>query len=113
MLCTEKPEAVAPTSLRWSAYLLPMGYLSYASGMTTLPFAIDSLAVNGHLLYHAYNFYKDPSIGNSRKLFLATLIYLPIFFLLMGIHKANWNSDQKKEDKKEEGEENQIEEVKQ
>jgi heme O synthase-like polyprenyltransferase len=81
MLCTEAPEKVPSTVLRWSIYTVPMGALCVYAGMTDPIFALDSLPLNGYLLYHAYNFYKDNSNANARKLFFATLAFLPLFMV--------------------------------
>ena len=81
MLCTEAPEKVAPTALRWSLYMAPMGALCVYAGMTNPIFALDSLPLSGYLLYHAYNFYKDNSNMNARRLFFATLAFLPLFMV--------------------------------
>ena len=100
MLCTVSPEKVPRVALLWSTFLLPLGALCAATGMTSWIFAIDSLIPNLYLLYHAHNFYQDNSNMKARKLFFATLSYLPAFLVqqfpftyltLIGSHDASQN----------------------
>jgi len=91
MLANTAPEKVSGTALRYTIYMLPIGYLSYLSGMTTWWFAVDSLFVNAYLLYYAMKFYKETTSENARNLFFASIKHLPILLLLMFIHKADYN----------------------
>jgi hypothetical protein len=56
-------------------------------------FPIESLAFNGYLLYEGFKFKEDPSVKNARKVFKASLLYLPVFMGLMIFHKNGWSQD--------------------
>lgn len=48
----------------------------------------QSIDQQRYLLWHGYQFFKDNSSVKARKLFFATLIYLPVMLVLMIIHKV-------------------------
>jgi len=96
MLSTTKYAPKLPyITLKYSLYLLPMGALCSFSGMTDWIFALDSLAVDSYLIYYAVKFYQDNSSYNSRKLFFATLLFLPAFMALMIFHKKKTTAEEK------------------
>ena len=96
MLSTVSPQKLPRSALLWSAALLPLGAFCVEAGITNWCFGIDSLAIDAYVLYHAYNFYKDNSNSNARKLFFSTLAFLPIFMILMIFHKVNSDDEEKK-----------------
>jgi len=81
---------VPQVAWRNSLYLLPLGVIAAAANITTWTFALDSLAVNAYLLYYAWIFRNEASTASARKVFTATLWYLPVVMSLMLIHKAAW-----------------------
>lgn len=75
--------------LEYSLYLAALPPLCWATGLTSCMFAIDSIGFNGMLLFAAWRFYSNSSRGqaHARRLFLASLAYLPIFFGCLLLHQ--------------------------
>jgi len=89
MLSVVNPNSVPGVTLCWTLPLLPLGAICYLSGMTTWPFVFDSLILGGYFCWTAIQFYRDNSNSNARKVFYASIIYLPLFLLLMLFHKRD------------------------
>jgi len=70
--------ATASIVLRYSAYAAPLPFAAWGAGLTTAMFPLESLAVNGYLLYLAAQFYRDPGNQNARRVFKCSLWYLPV-----------------------------------
>lgn len=89
MLSVTNVDAVMSLSYVFSAMLLPLGFVSSYAGMTSWVYAIDSTLCNGYLLWMAHKFYTRRDTTSARKLFFASLIYLPLQMSLMMLHKSN------------------------
>lgn len=88
MMCVSHERLCLVTSLRYSVMiLLSCSLIAPAIDMTTWLFALDSLPVNGYLIYLSYKFYRQRDAQSSRKLFRYSLIHLPLLFALMVIHR--------------------------
>jgi protoheme IX farnesyltransferase len=74
----------AQTTL-WAAALIPFSLLPYLFHMTTVSYALGALLLGIAQLLLAFGFARHRSIANARKLFLASIIYLPLLWLLMVI----------------------------
>jgi len=85
MLSDKRAAAVA---LRHSLYLVPMSLALPTLGVTTWPFAVESLAINGYMAYGAYNFYQQPTIRTAKSLFRTSLWHLPLILALIAFHKV-------------------------
>jgi hypothetical protein len=55
--------------------------------MTTWWFALDSLVLNGALAYYGRAFYGDANSQSARRLFLLSVIHLPLLLILFMLHK--------------------------
>jgi hypothetical protein len=53
-------------------------------------FPLESIAVNGYLMYLSTQFYRDPGNQNARKVFKCSLWYLPVMMAAMIVHKKEW-----------------------
>lgn len=77
----------AMVALRNCLYLLPLGYLAYdrgiASGWFCLESTILALAISGTAL----SFYLNRTSGSARKMFRASLLYLPVFMAGLLFHR--------------------------
>jgi protoheme IX farnesyltransferase len=94
MPCFDETGArTARSMIRNSVALSVLPLISYSLGITSIMFPIESLAFNGVLLYASYKFKADPSVGNARRVFKASLLYLPVFMGLMIFHKNGWSDD--------------------
>jgi len=67
-----------------------MSSLAPACNVTSWTFVLDSLPLNGYLVYLAYKFQQDGDSASSRKLFRFSLIHLPVLIMLMMISKQNY-----------------------
>ena len=74
----------AQTTL-WAAALIPFSLLPYLFHMTTVSYALGALLLGVAQLLLAFGFARHRSIANARKLFLASIIYLPALWILMVI----------------------------
>lgn len=72
----------AQTTL-WAAALIPISLLPYLFHMTTVEYALGALILGILQLVLAFGFARHRSIANARRLFLASIIYLPLLWLLM------------------------------
>jgi protoheme IX farnesyltransferase len=94
MPCFDETGArTARSMIRNSLALSALPLISYSLGITSIMFPIESLAFNGMLLYASYKFKADPSVANARRVFKASLLYLPVFMGLMIFHKNGWSDD--------------------
>ncbi|XP_046909989.2 cytochrome c oxidase assembly factor 10 [Dermatophagoides farinae] len=99
MMSVTNPRLCQQTALRHSTLLLGYTAAMCATDMTHWSFGIDSLPFSLYLVYLSYRFQREPSSQTSRKLFLYSLIYLPVIMLLMVISK-NRKSTRNQERKK-------------
>jgi protoheme IX farnesyltransferase len=67
----------------WAAALIPFSLLPYLFHMTTVEYALGALVLGVAQLTLAFGFARHRSIANARKLFLASIIYLPLLWILM------------------------------
>ena len=82
------PRANTLVSLVFTALLFPVCLLATASGLTDQSFLFTSSFVNGGFLFYAWAFQHDTCRQTARKLFLASLLYLPILLALLFLHKS-------------------------
>lgn len=84
----------ALVALRNCLYLIPVGYYAYQWGLTSGWFCLESslltLAIGGT----AISFYFNRTTKNARRMFLASLLYLPVFMSGLMFHRLynNWQS---------------------
>ena len=82
-------ERTSALCLEYSLYLAALPPACWAAGLTSCMFAIESVGFNGVLLLAAWRFYNHSSRGqaHARRLFLASLAYLPVFFTCLLVHQ--------------------------
>ncbi|PKA45780.1 Protoheme IX farnesyltransferase, mitochondrial [Apostasia shenzhenica] len=74
-------------SFRNCLYLLPVGYLAYDWGITSKWFAFESSILTLFLSAAALTFVRERTAKNARRMFRASLLYLPIFMSGMLLHR--------------------------
>ncbi|CAI9103393.1 OLC1v1001860C1 [Oldenlandia corymbosa var. corymbosa] len=88
----------AMVALRNCLYLLPLGYLAYDCGITSSWFCFEStilaLAISGT----AMSFYLDRTTKSARRMFHASLLYLPVFMSGLLLHRQSGNQQYQKVD---------------
>jgi len=67
----------------WAASLVPFGLLPYLLDMTTGVYAVGSLILGLGQLALAAAFARHRSTANARTLFFASIVYLPLLWILM------------------------------
>lgn len=82
-------ERTAAYCLEYSLYLALLPPACWISGLTTCMFPIESVVFNGGLLLAAWRFSRNSQRGqaHARRLFLASLAYLPVFLACLLIHQ--------------------------
>jgi len=78
----------AACALRNCMYLLPVGMLAAALGVTTNAFAYESAFITGAMTVTAAAFYSSPTNAAARTLFRASLLHLPLFMAALLIHRV-------------------------
>jgi heme O synthase-like polyprenyltransferase len=73
----ESGEATARRALGWSLLLLPLGVWPPLAGFSSWWFAPMGLVLGGWLVWLSLKFLRVPERAAARRLFFATLLYLP------------------------------------
>lgn len=103
MLAVLNPRKNALVSLRHAVLLIPIcSVLVPLSGLTTWWFALTSLVPNALCTKYAWEFWKKGGEKQARKVFHASLWYLPVVMGLMMLHKnglewTKWLQGEEKE----------------
>ncbi|HET9369785.1 MAG TPA: heme o synthase [Vicinamibacterales bacterium] len=71
----------------WAGTLLPISQLPYLLGLTNAAYAIGALVLGLLQFVLAVRFAFGRTDGNARALFIGTIAYLPLLWLLMGLMK--------------------------
>jgi protoheme IX farnesyltransferase len=69
----------------WAATIIPFSELPYLLGLTNAVYAIGALVIGVLQLVVAVRFARSRAVPDARRLFLASIIYLPLLWLLMAI----------------------------
>lgn len=77
----------ALVSFRNSLYLVPLGFLAYDWGMTSEWFTLESSLLTLWMTGAAMLFVNDRTTKNARRMFHASLLYLPIFMAGLLLHR--------------------------
>lgn len=84
------PSGVATSRicLEYSVYLTALPFVCWGTGLTSCMFPIESVGFNGLMLFAAWRFSQNSQRGqaHARRLFLASLAYLPAFFFCFLLH---------------------------
>uniref|UniRef100_A0A5B6YKZ9 Heme O synthase n=1 Tax=Davidia involucrata TaxID=16924 RepID=A0A5B6YKZ9_DAVIN len=81
----------ALVALRNCLYLLPLGYLAYDWGITSGWFCLESTLLALAISATALSFYLDRTTTNARRMFHASLLYLPVFMSGLLFHRISDN----------------------
>ncbi|KAJ4959382.1 hypothetical protein NE237_026493 [Protea cynaroides] len=77
----------ALVALRNCLYLLPLGFLAYDCGVTSEWFCLESALLTLTMSAAAFSFYRERTTKNARRMFHASLLYLPVFMSGMLFHR--------------------------
>ncbi|HWB03584.1 MAG TPA: heme o synthase [Verrucomicrobiales bacterium] len=74
----ETGRLTARRTLAWCLLMLPLAVWPPLAGFTSWIFAVPALLLGGWLVALSVQFLRVPDRGRARKLFFATLLYLPV-----------------------------------
>ncbi|XP_043695434.1 protoheme IX farnesyltransferase, mitochondrial [Telopea speciosissima] len=80
-------QRTALVALRNSLYLLPLGFVAYDWGVTSGWFSLESTVLTLTMSAAAFSFYRERTTKNARRMFHASLLYLPVFMSGMLFHR--------------------------
>ncbi|KAI3444868.1 hypothetical protein Pfo_001533 [Paulownia fortunei] len=81
----------ALVALRNCLYLLPLGYLAYDWGITSGWFCTESTLLALAISSTAASFFLNRTTKNARRMFHASLLYLPVFMGGLLVHRLSDN----------------------
>ncbi|KAJ4727297.1 protoheme IX farnesyltransferase, mitochondrial-like [Melia azedarach] len=84
-------QRTASVALRNCLYLIPLGYLAYDWGLTSGWFCLESSLITLAITASACSFYRDRTTQKARKMFHASLLYLPVFMSGLLFHRLTEN----------------------
>ncbi|KAF7837879.1 protoheme IX farnesyltransferase, mitochondrial [Senna tora] len=84
-------QRTALVALRNSIYLIPLGFLAYDWGVTSGWFCLESFALTAAITATAFSFHRDRTKEKARRMFYASLLYLPVFMSGLLIHRRSNN----------------------
>jgi protoheme IX farnesyltransferase len=88
MMSVLDPAMNARVSMRYALLLFPISIGFYYYGLCSPWFLLDSSLINGYMAFYAFRFWKNSNDKNARALFFSSLVHLPVFLILLMIHKA-------------------------
>ncbi|XP_010023752.2 protoheme IX farnesyltransferase, mitochondrial [Eucalyptus grandis] len=74
-------------ALRNCLYMVPLGYLAYDWGLATGWFCLESTVLTLAISATAFSFYRDRTMQKARRMFHASLLYLPVFMSGLIFHR--------------------------
>ncbi|KAI4372650.1 hypothetical protein MLD38_010853 [Melastoma candidum] len=74
-------------ALRNCLYLVPLGYLAYDWGLASGWFCLESSLLTLAISATAFSFYRNRTKQKARKMFHASLLYLPVFMSGLLFHR--------------------------
>ncbi len=79
----ESGKRTSQQAVIYSVSLLPFSVLPYIYGMTGVLYFVGAIILGGLYLAYAISFYQKLSVSSARKLFIYSIIYLPLLLGLM------------------------------
>lgn len=90
-------QRTASLIMRYSLYSAAFPLATSMAGLTSYMFAVEGTILNLALLYLANNFRRDQSNGHARKIFLYSLVYLPLLLGGYVFHSRMWSESKGEE----------------
>lgn len=89
VMCVVNERLCKTSSLRNTFALTPICSLAAPlTGLTSWAFAVDSLPLNLYFAYLALQFYRNADAKSARALFMYSLLYLPLIFVVMYLSRV-------------------------
>lgn len=86
-------QRTASVALRNCLYLVPLGFLAYNCGLTSGWFCLESSILALAISIVALSFYQDRTAQKARRMFHASLFYLPVFMSGLLFHRIPENQN--------------------
>ncbi|EEF37381.1 protoheme IX farnesyltransferase, putative [Ricinus communis] len=80
-------QRTALVALRNCLYLVPMGFLAYDWGVTSGWFCLESSLLTLAISASAFSFCRDRTMKKAKRMFHASLLYLPVFMSGLLFHR--------------------------
>ncbi|CAN7007721.1 unnamed protein product [Brassica oleracea var. botrytis] len=84
----------AAVALRNCFYMVPLGFIAYDWGLTSSWFCIESTLLTMAIAATAFSFYRHGTMEKARKMFHASLLFLPVFMSGLLIHRVYVDNQQ-------------------
>ena len=97
MMSVLDPYMNARVSLRYALAMFPISLGMCMCDLSSWWFLLDSSLVNGYMAWHAWQFWRQSSDSRARALFFSSLVHLPVFLILLMLHKKNTSKTAAKE----------------
>ncbi|XP_022722844.1 protoheme IX farnesyltransferase, mitochondrial-like isoform X1 [Durio zibethinus] len=84
-------QRTAAVAFRNCLYLIPLGFIAYDWGVATGWFCVESTLITLAISAAALSFYRDRTTQKARRMFYASLLYLPVFMSGLLFHRLSDN----------------------
>ncbi|XP_010524457.1 PREDICTED: protoheme IX farnesyltransferase, mitochondrial-like [Tarenaya hassleriana] len=91
-------QRTAAVALRNCLYMIPLGFLAYDWGLTSGWFCMESTVLTLAIAATAFSFYRDRTTQKARKMFHASLLFLPVFMSGLLLHRETGNNQHRLEE---------------
>ncbi|KAK8338079.1 hypothetical protein V6Z11_A09G230900 [Gossypium hirsutum] len=81
----------AAVAFRNCLYLIPLGFIAYDWGVASGWFCVESSVITLAISAAAFSFYRDRTTQKARRMFYASLLYLPVFMSGLLFHRLSDN----------------------
>ncbi|KFK37256.1 hypothetical protein AALP_AA4G234100 [Arabis alpina] len=85
---------IAAVALRNCFYMVPLGFIAYDWGLTSSWFVAESTLLTLAIAATAFSFYRDRTMHKARKMFHASLLFLPVFMSGLLLHRVSNENQQ-------------------
>ncbi|PPR81575.1 hypothetical protein GOBAR_AA39137 [Gossypium barbadense] len=82
---------IAAVAFRNCLYLIPLGFIAYDWGVASGWFCVESSVITLAISAAAFSFYRDRTTQKARRMFYASLLYLPVFLSGLLFHRLSDN----------------------
>ncbi|KAK8599737.1 hypothetical protein V6N13_060439 [Hibiscus sabdariffa] len=79
----------AAVAFRNCLYLVPLGFVTYDWGVASGWFCLESSLITLAISAAAFSFYRDRTTQKARRMFYASLLYLPVFMSGLLFHRLS------------------------
>ncbi|KAE8658466.1 Protoheme IX farnesyltransferase [Hibiscus syriacus] len=79
----------AAVAFRNCLYLVPLGFIAYDWGVASGWFCLESSVITLAISAAAFSFYRDRTTLKARRMFYASLLYLPVFMSGLLFHRLS------------------------